>query len=82
METKRIGTRLLFARNLLRHRAYEACEYPVIGELKNTDFAMNNVFRIGVYPGVDDGDAPLHGECVHQFISEEKTIKILQADHA
>ena len=28
--------------------------YRVVGELKNSDFIMNNTFWIGVYPGIND----------------------------
>ncbi len=52
LDAKRIGTRLLFGGNLMRQPAYESCEYRAIGSLPNTDFAMKNVFWLGVYPGL------------------------------
>ena len=58
IEEHNIQTRLLFSGNLIRHPCFNQIRgtdaYRVIGDLKNTDYVMNNSFWVGVYPGMSD----------------------------
>ena len=47
-----IGTRLLFAGNLIRQPYMQPTFYRVSGELTETDRIMNNTFWIGVQPSL------------------------------
>ena len=52
LDNKKIGTRLLFAGNVIKQPYMKNVDYRVHGELKNTNFTMENTFWIGVYPGL------------------------------
>ncbi|MBP9988032.1 MAG: lipopolysaccharide biosynthesis protein RfbH [Ruminococcus sp.] len=58
IEGKNIQTRMLFSGNLIKHPCFDSIRnseaYRVVGELKNTDYIMNNTFWVGVYPGMTD----------------------------
>jgi CDP-6-deoxy-D-xylo-4-hexulose-3-dehydrase len=72
LEAAKIGTRLLFAGNLTRQPAYEGLEFRVVGDLANTDFVMNNVFWIGVFPGLTREMLDYVVETATKFVAASK----------
>lgn len=65
LEKNKIGTRLLFAGNLIKQPAFTEndYEYRVLGNLENTDIIMKRTFWIGVWPGITD-------ECIEYVASK------------
>jgi CDP-6-deoxy-D-xylo-4-hexulose-3-dehydrase len=69
LDAKKIGTRLLFAGNLLKQPAYKNIEHRTIGDLQNTNTVMSNTFWLGVYPGLTTEMLEYVSDVVHEFVS-------------
>jgi CDP-6-deoxy-D-xylo-4-hexulose-3-dehydrase len=75
LEGQKIGTRLLFGGNLIRQPAYQDSHYRVVGNLANTDYVMNSVFWIGVYPGLTEEMLDFVAGAVSDAVEQSKSIQ-------
>lgn len=67
LDQHKIGTRLLFAGNLIRQPYFHNVEYRVVGELTNTDRTMNQTFWLGVQPSLGQKHFDFVGEKLEEF---------------
>lgn len=73
LESRHIATRMLFGGNLVRQPAYAEVKFRQVGPLTITDFAMNNAFWVGVYPGLTSEMIEYIVECVQEFLRGAKS---------
>lgn len=52
LEKRRIGTRLLFAGNIIRQPYFKGQPHRVVGDLANSDRVTRDTFWVGLYPGI------------------------------
>ncbi|MCD0452123.1 lipopolysaccharide biosynthesis protein RfbH [Actinocorallia sp. API 0066] len=69
LETRKIGTRRLFAGNLTRHPAYIGSRHRVVGDLTNSDIITDQTFWIGVYPALTEEMLDYVTASVREFVA-------------
>lgn len=67
LDQNKIGTRLLFAGNLIRQPYFQNLPYRVVGDLTNTDITMNQTFWLGIYPGISQEHLDYTGTKLEEF---------------
>jgi CDP-6-deoxy-D-xylo-4-hexulose-3-dehydrase len=67
LDDNKIGSRLLFAGNLLKQPYFKDIQYRVVGELTNTDITMNNTFWLGVQPALTNEHLDFVADKLEEF---------------
>ncbi len=67
LESRRIGTRLLFGGNLVRQPYMQGRQFHIVGELTQADEIMHRAFWIGVYPGLTGEHIAFMLDAIHDF---------------
>ena len=73
LDSRRIGTRLLFGGNLVRQPAYQNIQYRVAHDLGCTDYIMRSVFWLGIFPGLNQTMLNYVADTIGSFIATQKT---------
>lgn len=68
LDQNKVGTRLLFAGNLIRQPYMIGREYRVVGDLTHTDITMNHTFWVGVFPALDTEHLDYIALQIEQFL--------------
>ena len=73
LEARQIGTRQLFAGNLVRQPAYQNLPHRVAGDLSNEDIVTEHSFWLGVYPGLTDEMLDFVIASIREFVANPGT---------
>ncbi|MCP4648792.1 MAG: lipopolysaccharide biosynthesis protein RfbH [PVC group bacterium] len=70
LERNGIGTRVIFGGNLTKQKCFKTLSplYRVVGDLKNSDYIMENAFFIGCHPGMTDEDMDYIVEAIERYV--------------
>ncbi|UKY55324.1 lipopolysaccharide biosynthesis protein RfbH [Streptomyces inhibens] len=72
LQSRRIGTRLLFAGNITRHPAYLDRPYRIVGDLSNSDIITERTFWLGVYPGLTTEMIDYVAQSLREFAASKR----------
>lgn len=75
LDSRLIGTRLMFAGNILRQPAYRNVDFRVVGDLTNTDIVMRRSFWVGVFPGLTLQMLDYIADSILEFITDPNNYK-------
>ena len=72
LEDHKVGSRLLFAGNILKQPGYLDMPHRIVGPLDNTDRVMNDTFWVGSWPGLEEEHLDYIAQKMVDFVNENK----------
>ena len=69
LNSRMIGTRLLFAGNLTKQPYFKELSFRTIGDLKNTDFVMRQSFWVGLHPSLSSEMLDFICDSIEEFVA-------------
>lgn len=68
LENNKVATRMLFGGDLTKQPAYSGTKFKIFGSLENTKRVMNDLFWVGVYPGIAEEHINYISEIFDEFM--------------
>jgi CDP-6-deoxy-D-xylo-4-hexulose-3-dehydrase len=79
LDDRQIGTRLMFAGNILRQPAYRDIDVRVVGDLTNSDIVMRRTFWVGVYPGLTMEMLDFVADSILEFVQDPRNASSMES---
>lgn len=68
LEARKVGTRLMFAGNIIRQPAYKDVDFRIASSLDVADIVMRRTFWVGTYPGLTPPMLDHIASCIREFV--------------
>jgi CDP-6-deoxy-D-xylo-4-hexulose-3-dehydrase len=79
LDERKIGTRLMFAGNIVRQPAFKDVDFRIVGDLNNTDTIMRRTFWIGVFPGLATPMLDYVADSILEFVTDPANFRSIKA---
>ena len=70
LDSRKVGTRLMFAGNIIRQPAYKDVEFRIASSLDVADIVMRRTFWVGTYPGLTPPMLDYIADSIREFVTK------------
>jgi CDP-6-deoxy-D-xylo-4-hexulose-3-dehydrase len=72
LDARKIGTRLMFAGNIVRQPAYKDTQFRIASSLEVADIVMKRTFWVGTFPGLTEPMLDYIATSINEFMAKAK----------